>query len=184
MQLHGKARDIEPGLVQIADVAFKLPPGHLVGLADFAIEIRGRLVQFFQGVGQKGRIASQLAVVEIANPSGFENPESLLTVPVSAGGVNAPADFKGGRIQLEDIQASEQFMIGIEKLVVVDLRVFTKDPLPAGLVVSLRRAALDLVAEGVLALIGVGQVRVVQHQQDWPRERCRPAATAAQCGTD
>ena len=104
-------------------------------------------------------------MIEITDPSGFEYPETLVTVPVSACGVNAAADSKGGRIQLEDIQPSEQFMIGIEELVVVDLRVFTKDPLPAGLVVRLRWAALDLIAEGVLALIGVGQVGVVQHQQ-------------------
>ena len=56
-------------------------------------------------------------------------------------------------------------MIGIEELVVVDLRGFAKDPLPAGLVVGLRRAALDLVAQGVLALIGVGQIGVVQNDQ-------------------
>ncbi len=56
-------------------------------------------------------------------------------------------------------------MIGIEKFVVVDLCAFAKNPLPAGLVVRLRRAALDLVAQGVLALIGEGQVGVVQNQK-------------------
>src|SRR5579864_1153616 len=109
-------------------------------------------------------------MTEIASPSGFKDPESLLTVPVCASSVNAAADFKSGGIQLENIQAAEQFTVGVEELVVVDLRVLTKDPLPARLVVRLCRAALDLVAQGVLALIGEGQVRIVQNHQTGPEK--------------
>src|ERR1700722_6670735 len=79
--------------------------------------------------------------------------------------VDAAADFKSGWVQLKDIQAAKQFKIGIEELVVVDLRSLPEDPLPAGLIVRLRGAPLYLIAEGVLALIGVRQIGVIQDQQ-------------------
>ena len=82
-----------------------------------------------------------------------------------AGRVNAAPDFESRGIEFEDVQSSEQLTVRIEELVVIDLRVFAEDPLPAGLVIGLRGAALDLIAQGVLALIGVGQVGVIEHDQ-------------------
>src|SRR5208337_4839787 len=110
---HGKARDVKAGLPQVADVAFEFPPGHLIGLANFAIEVGRRLVEFLQGVGEERGVTSNSAVVEFAHPAGFENPDFLLPVPMRARGVNAAANFKRGGIELEDVESSEQFTVGI-----------------------------------------------------------------------
>src|ERR1700736_2495339 len=106
-----------------------------------------------------------MALVEISKPSGLKNPDRLLVIPVSASSVNAPFDFKRFRIELENIEIAEELTIRIEEFVIINFRVFPENPLAARLVVSLRRASLDLVAKSVLALIGIGEIRIIEHHE-------------------
>src|SRR5665213_2092551 len=61
-------------------------------------------------------------------------------------------------------------MVWIEELIVIDFRFLPKNPLPAGLIKSLRRAALDLITQSVLPLIGKRQIRIVQHHKPGSQE--------------
>ncbi len=68
------------------------------------------------------------------------------------------------RDQFDDGKSAEQILLGIEEIVIVNFGIFAKDPaLRAG--VGLRRAALDLVAQSVLALVGVGKIGAVEDEQ-------------------
>ena len=62
------------------------------------------------------------------------------------------------------LRPPKRLLVGIEELVVIDFAVLAEYPLMRGLKIRLRRAALDLVAQRVLALIGVGQKSIVEEE--------------------
>src|SRR5262249_25920980 len=66
--------------------------------------------------------------------------------------------------QFDDGEAAEEFLFGVEEVVIVDLGIFTKNPALRARV-GLRGLALDLVAQGVLALVGVGKKSVIEEQE-------------------
>ena len=164
MPLHGEGGDVEPGKLQTPDVTIEVEPVHLDGLYDFAIEIAGRLTQFGQRGHFKGRVATDFSVGEIADPAGFQDPGFFGREPVGARRKNAAAHIECGGIEFDDGKSAEQILLGIEEIVIVNFGIFAKDPaLRAG--VGLRRAALDLVAQSVLALVGVRQISTVEDEQ-------------------
>jgi len=95
-----------------------------------------------------------LAMVKITEPAGLKNPNGLMAVPVSAGRVDAPLISNVAASSSKTFKVAEKLLIRVEEFVIVNFRVFAQNPLPARLVVGLRGAALDLIAESVLALIG------------------------------
>src|SRR5712692_11582738 len=122
----------------------EFPPAHLIGLADLAIEVGGWFVQFRERRSKERNVVGDLAVVKIAHPAGLENPHLLLLVPVGPRGEDTPPNLKRGRVDLDGIQSAEKFLVRVEKFVVVDLRVLAKDPLAAGLIISLRGPAFEI----------------------------------------
>ena len=69
-----------------------------------------------------------------------------------------------GGIEFDDGQSAEQILRGIEQIVIVDFGVLAEDPALRPCV-GLRRFALDLVAQSVLALVGVGQIGAVEESK-------------------
>src|ERR1700686_1996001 len=94
---------------------------------------------------------------------------------MSAGCKDAPLDVERRGVQLEDIEITEKLLVRIEEFVIVDLGVLPEDPLAARLVIGLRGTSLDLIAESILALIGVRQIGIIQ-----PDERARQQKSSQQ----
>ena len=162
--LDGEGRDVEASAVESLDVAAEVPPTHLESLNDFAVEIGRRFDEFGKAVDLEGLVAGDGSVAEVADPAGFEDPGVLGVEPAGARGKHAALHLEGRRVELDDTKTAEQFFVGIEKIVIVDLEIFTENPaLRAG--IGLWRPALDLVAERVLPLIGVGEVGVVENEK-------------------
>src|SRR5713226_3743129 len=164
MPLHGERRDIEAGLMQVADVAAQLLPVHLAGLADLPCKVAWRLGQFSEGGDLERRVASDPAGLEIAHPPGLQNPCILRVFPPRASGEDAALDLKRDLIQFEGVEAAEKMVVGIEQAVIVHVRVLTKDPLAPRLVERARGPALNLVAQLVLALDGIRKKRFIEHE--------------------
>ena len=72
--------------------------------------------------------------------------------------------MKCSGIEFEDAEAAKEILVRVEKFVVIDFAVFSEDPLVRGLKIGLRRAPFDLVAQSILALVGIGQEGVVQQE--------------------
>ena len=120
-----------PACRKLAMYCAELPPVHLVILAHLAAEIAGRFGQFGQRRRGERLVAQHVAVgVEVAHPSAGQHPRAFARFPSGARRVDAAANLKCPWIELEDIQAAEELPVGIEELVVVDLRVLAEDPLP------------------------------------------------------
>ena len=156
--------DVEAGVAKTFHVFAEFGPAHLEGLNDFAMEVGGRLDEFGECGDVEGRVASDGAFGKIADPAGFEDPGFLGVQPVGAGGEDAALHLKCDGVEFDDGEAAEELFGGIEEIVVVDLGIFPKNPaLRAG--VGLRRASLYLVVEGVLALVGVGEIGFVEDEK-------------------
>ena len=111
-----------------------------------------------------GRIFFDACRGEIADPAGLESPGFFRVQPLGAVGENAALHLEADGIEFDDAEAAEEFLCGIENIVVVDLGIFPENPaLRAG--VGLRGLALDLVAQRVLALVGVGEIGVVENEK-------------------
>src|SRR5580693_2221273 len=165
LPLHRETRSVESRMVKTEDVLAQLAPIHLIGLANFPAEIAGRFGDFRERLNLERRIACDLAaVIKVTDPATGENPGIFRWLPGGTRGEYASPDLKGVGIELEDAEAAEELLIGIEELVVVDFAFLAKYPLVRGLKISLRRAALDLVAQSVLALVGVGKEGIVQQK--------------------
>ena len=164
MPLHGEARGIESGFVQADDVLAELAPVHLIILANFTAEVRGRLGNFRKRLDFEGAVAGYFAAVEIANPSAGENPGIFGRLPGGAGGEDAAPHLESDRVEFKDAEAAEEIAVGVEQFVVIDLAVLAENPLMRRLKISLRRTAFNLVAQRVLLLIGVGQIGVVEQE--------------------
>ena len=82
-------------------------------------------------------------------------------------------------IELEDRDAAEVILVRIENLVVVNLVVLAENPLAVGLQVGLRRLALDLVAQDLLALVGMGDVELVEDEQSGSKHAAAAQSPAA-----
>lgn len=153
--------DVEASRVEAVNIAAQGSEIHLRGLADFAIEIAGRLGKFGEGSGDEGLVEGDGAAGEIADPAAFEDPNVLRIGPVRAGSEDAALHFESARINFDDAEAAEGSLSGVEDVVIINFGVFAEDP-ALRLSVGLRRATLDLVAEGVLALVGVGEISFVE----------------------
>jgi hypothetical protein len=128
------------------------------------VEVGGRLGKFGESGDLEGLVADDRALVEIADPAGLEDPGVFGVEPASARGENAALHLEGGGIEFDDTESAEKLFGGIEEIVIVNLEIFPENPaLRAG--VGLRRLALDLVAERVLTLVGVGKVDVVENEK-------------------
>jgi len=162
--LDGKGGDVEAGAVQSFDIVAEVAPTHLESLDDFAMEVGGGLGEFGKTLDLEGLVASDSTVGEVAHPAGFENPRVFGVEPTGARGEDTAFHLEGGGVELDDTETAEEFFVGIEEVVIVDLEIFTEDPaLRAG--VGLGRLAFNLVAECVLTLIGVGKVDVVENEK-------------------
>ena len=76
--------------------------------------------------------------------------------------MDAFGQFEGYGIELEGGDVGEGVLVGIEELVVVDGVVLAEDPLAVRAQVSLRGLALDFVAQRFLALVGLGDVELIE----------------------
>jgi len=164
LPLNGEGRSVKAGATQAVDVAAEIAPAHLKGLDDFAIEIRGRLNEFGESGDDKGRVVGDGGAGEIADPAGFEDPGFFVIEPAGAVGENAAANLKGSGIELDDAESAEELLGGIEQIVIVDLGISAEDP-ALRVSVGLRGFVFDLVAQGVLTLVGVGKIGVVEDEQ-------------------
>src|SRR5690349_18166712 len=72
---------------------------------------------------------------------------------------------------MKNRQVAELVAVGIEELVVVDGRVLAENPFAIGIEVRLSRLALDLVAQSVLTLVGVGKIELVKEKQSHGKHR-------------
>ena len=162
--LNGEGRDVEPGALQAENVAAKVAPAHLERLNHFTIEIGGRLDEFGQRSYREGRVFFNGAAGEVADPAGFECPGFFGVEPLGAIGKDAALHLEGDGIEFDDAEAAEKFLRGLEDVVIVDLGIFAENPaLRAG--VGLRGLSLDLVTKRVLALVGVGEIGVVENEK-------------------
>ena len=90
--------------------------------------------------------------------------------PLCAVGENASPHFEGGGIELHDAEAAEEALTRAEKIVIINFGFFAEDPsLRTG--VGLRGASFNLVAQGVLALVGVGQIGFVNEEHGTGKDR-------------
>ena len=161
--LDGEVGDVEAGAAQSFYIAVQFRPIHLKCLADFAIEIFRGLGEFGESLHVELIEAGDGAAGKIANPARFKQPDFLRSGPVRAGGENTAADVERGGIDFHDAEAAEEILQRAEQIVIIDFGIFAEDPaLRMG--VGLRRAALDLVAQGVLALVGVGEIGFVDEK--------------------
>jgi hypothetical protein len=163
--LDGEGGDVKAGLVEAVDVTAKVAPAHLEGLDDLAAEVGGRLGEFGESGNGEGCVADDAGSGKIADPAGFKDPGLFGVEPARAGGEDAAAHLEGGGIEFEDGEAAEKFFVGIEEIKIVNLGIVTENP-ALGTGVSLRRLALDDGAKRVLALVGVGEIGVVQDEED------------------
>ena len=85
--------------------------------------------------------------------------------PVGARGMHAASQLEGFGIELEGGDIDKGVLVGIEKLVIVNRVVLAEDPLAVRTEIGLRGLALDLVAQGLLALIGRRNVELVEEEQ-------------------
>ena len=97
-------------------------------MPQFAREVRGRLIEFRKLHHLKLRVARDGCTLKIANPAGLQNPGVLLWFPGSARSVDAAAQRKILRVELKDAQAAEEDAVGVEELIVINLRVIAEDP--------------------------------------------------------
>ena len=162
MPLHGQRRHIEARALQSVNVISQLPPAHLKRLPHLAVEVTGRLREFRQrGHRRQVLVADNRAIGEIPHPTPFENPDLLRFRPSRARGKDAPAHLKRHRIDFQHSEPAKKVLRRVEQVVIINLRAFPKDPaLRVG--ICLRRTALNQVMKGVLALVRVGQIRIVK----------------------
>ena len=81
-----------------------------------------------------------------------------------ARGMDTAGELKRCGIELKDGDSAEAVGVRIEDLVVVNLVGLAKNPLAIGLQVGLRRLALDLVAQDLLAPVGVRNVGLIEDE--------------------
>src|SRR5208282_1362288 len=139
---------------------------------DFFLEVGGRFGQFGESGGIELAIALDSGAVQAALPSLLVNPPAHGVRPVCPVGGDAVRDLEGVRIELENGDTAENIAVGVEELIVVDIGVLAEDPLAVGTKVGLGGLALDLVAERVLPLVGVGKIELVgkkEHAGDQAR---------------
>src|SRR5580698_32574 len=190
LPLHGKPRRVEPCLLQALYIFSQLPPIHLIRLAHLAAEIAGRLGNLRKRLHFERCVAADLASGEIAYPSAGQRPGVFGLHPGGARGEYSAAYLERLWIELEDAQSAEEVLIGIEKFVILNFRAFAENPLPGWLEIGLRRAAFDLVAQCVLALVGVGKKRIVEQEHSrgddaaGQRERQNQAVEAHAAGLE
>ena len=164
MPLDGERRDVKAGALQAVDIPAEVAPAHLEGLNHFAIEIGGRLDEFGQRRNFKRRIFFDRAAGEVADPTGLERPGFFRVQPLRAVCENTALHLEADGIEFDHAEAAEEFLRGIEDVVVVDLGVVPENPaLRAS--VGLGGPAFDLVAQRVLALVGVGKISVVEDEE-------------------
>src|ERR1700682_740906 len=171
--------------MQIGNIATQFTPVHLVGLGELASEITWCLGQLAQNNHLEGFISPNLATVEVAHPSRFENPGFLGFLPMGARRKDAPLHLKSARIKLEHVEVAKKLGIRVIHVVIKQFRIFPKNPLATRLV-SACWAALDLVTQSILALESVGKVNVVEEQhrscqdqagrQKWQRQALKANA--------
>ena len=91
----------------------------------------------------------------------------------------SPLHVKCARFEFHHRQSREEILVRFEQVVIIDFSFLAKDQaLRAGIV--LRRAAFNLVAQRVLALVGVGKIDIIHDdhacrqrqpgQQQWNRQ--------------
>jgi hypothetical protein len=85
--------------------------------------------------------------------------------------MNAAGELEGVLVELEDREAAEGVLVGIEDAVVINIVVVAEDPFAISLQVGLRRFAFDLVAQDFLLAVSVGDVELVEDKQ--PRGEAR-----------
>jgi len=162
--LHGESGNIKAGVVKAGNVVPQAAPAELKGLEDFAIEVGGWLGEFGEGGDLERGVALDFGLGEITDPAGFEDPSFLGVEPAGARGKDAALHLEGGGIEFDDGKPAKEILSGIEQVIVIDFVVFAKDPALRARV-SLCRLALDDVAVGVLALVGVREVGVVEDEE-------------------
>src|SRR5437762_2845743 len=92
---------------------------------------------------------------------------------------DSACDTEGLRVEFEHRDVRKVVLVWVEEFVVVDIVALSEDPLSIWTKERLRRFALDGVAERLLALVRVGQVKLVEDEerhrkddgedQDWER---------------
>src|SRR5262249_13515220 len=120
--------------------------------------------QLGKGGGLKVARGDTFGSAKVAVPAVFEYPGGERRAPVSALRGDLARQPEGGRIELEYVNAGYQLLTGIEIFVVKDPRSRTPDPFPVRVQVGLRRAALDLVAQGVLLAVGARNIVIVERK--------------------
>src|SRR5690348_15740529 len=81
--------------------------------------------------------------------------------------------MKTGGIKLQNTEPAKEILLRIEYVVVVNLRVLSKNP-ALRVCVRLGWPPLNLVVEFILALVGIGQVSIVeQHQRAGQGQPCQ-----------
>ena len=131
----------------------------------FFLEVRGQLGELWEGGHVELVITLDGVSAQLPDPALLINPALGDLGPVGAIGMHAFRNGEGSRIELKDGDVGELVAVRVKELVVVNVGVLSEDPLLIGTQVSLRGLAFDLVAKSVLALIGVGELRVVENKE-------------------
>ena len=69
------------------------------------------------------------------------------------------------RVKLKNGNVGELIAVGIEELVVINIRVLAENPFSVRSQIGLRRPAFDLVAQRVLPFVGVRQVELIEEEK-------------------
>ena len=111
-----------------------------------------------------------VGALKIVHPAVLKAPLAAIGVPEDALGEDAASKRESCGIELEDGEVGEFVAIAVEELVIKDAAGLTgarmaEDPGLLGMKDGLRRAALDDVAQLLLAAIGLGQVELVEQEE-------------------
>src|SRR5262249_47553546 len=156
---------VEPTLLQIVNVAPQFLVIHLRRLLDFLLEISRCFADGLESRNIVDAIVLNGSAAQVALPTFGADPLVQATIPMRAVGVYPMRKLERSGVELKDGKAAEQVPIGIEELIVVDIRMLAKNPLAIRIQISLRRFALDQVAERVLPLVGVRKIKLVEEKQ-------------------
>ena len=107
-----------------------------------------------------------------ALPALLVNPAVHAVRPVGALGVDSLSDGEVGGVDLKNGEVGELIAVWVEELVVVDVVMLAENPASIGTQISLCRLPFDLVVQRLLALVGMGQVKLIDKKQARRQHRC------------
>src|SRR5438105_1485939 len=110
-------------------------------------------------------VGSRFPLPQIGSTQSRRAPRSrsrLLLLPMRFRSKDAARDAEGLWVEFEHRDVRKVVLVGVEEFVVVDIVALPEDPLSVRAEERLRRFALDGVAERLLPLVRIGQVKLVE----------------------